>query len=269
MKETGKSLRHVKVRETNISKTKMDVMKKTDFYYNDIIRRNRDVIRQLEKFFDLREIANEKMHKRGRLNNTWMRALTSDYKHCFTKKNPEEKVPITILVDVSGSMCFYRLKVAKEACVVFCEALDKVVDLRLVLFTGIYDAVNVVVKDFGERLDPRKVDMIGGVHGQGENLDGASILHEAKINKGGVIIAFSDGRPTGDRYGMAHAVEDVREANKLAQVYAFVIDHEPGSKWMSDLYGHGNYVVVQADNPKDFKAKFLKFGQLIVKKFMG
>ena len=234
--------------------------------YEKCVDDNKRAIEMLKRYFQFRKRIPDKMHKSGRLNNTWIKAVLSDYKFPFTRDWEIEKQKITLMVDVSGSMEGLKLPVAKEAMIVFAEALSEVADIRIVLFCGTRDALNIVVKDFGEKSNPTKFNMIGIRQGHCENIDGKSLLYECEKNPKGIIIVFSDGQPAGSGYGLNDAVLEFDKARpKLKALFAFSIDAR--GEYLDKLY-EKNYVIVSYSKPKEFIDKFLRLGRIIVD-YMG
>jgi hypothetical protein len=144
--------------------------------YINIIKRMRLIFSDLKNKSGI-----DAFQKKGRLNNKFVKAVTSDYKfkQCFTRKLLKKELKLLVLVDISGSMRGIKVKAAKIALVILCEALEDIANIRIVLFTGTYHALNILVKDFDEMLKPKKIDKFGCHSREGENIDGASIRHEA------------------------------------------------------------------------------------------
>ena len=86
---------------------------------------------------------------------------------------------ILLLVDISGSMSGQKLHAAKTAMIMLCEALENLADVKIVLFTALFHAINIQLKDFGEKLNPRKADKFGCHSVQYNNADGISMKNEA------------------------------------------------------------------------------------------
>ncbi|GAG78981.1 unnamed protein product, partial [marine sediment metagenome] len=137
-------------------------MRSIDLAYNEIVKTHRNTIARLKNLF--RDLRNQNdvdtSQKRGRLNNKFIKAVTSDFKYdkCFTRKLNQKELKILLMVDISGSMAGIKLEAAKVAMVMLCESLYEIAQLRIVLFTGEYDALNIQLKDFEEYPDIKKFD---------------------------------------------------------------------------------------------------------------
>ncbi|MFW9940268.1 MAG: hypothetical protein ACFFFT_04455, partial [Candidatus Thorarchaeota archaeon] len=149
--------RERKVRDVRIENENMKVI---GISYNQIIRTYKNLIARIKLIFrDFKnQIDIDNFQKRGRLNNKFIKAVTSDYKYkkCFSRKIKRKELKILLLVDISGSMSGIKLEAAKIAMIMLCEAIYEIAQLRIVLFTGDYDALNILLKDFNEKPDPKK-----------------------------------------------------------------------------------------------------------------
>jgi Mg-chelatase subunit ChlD len=60
-----------------------------------------------------------------RLNNKFIKAVTSEYKYkkCFSMKIRQKELKILLLVDISGSMSGIKLEAAEIAMIMLCEAI--------------------------------------------------------------------------------------------------------------------------------------------------
>jgi len=238
--------------------------------YKEIVNEFFSVINNLRHYFKQKLADPQKFRKRGRLNNMFVRAIISDYKKVFSKKDKLIQRKITLLVDISGSMFGSHTKpdekahTAKKAVVVFNEALQDIANIRVVLFSGNSRANNVVVKDFDEDTKPELFDKFGSRKNIYENLDGTSVLYEANKNKGGYIIVFSDGQPAGHNgYGMEEAVFEIYKAKKMVKgIYAFSIDAH--GRHLLEMYGRGNFTTVYTYRPRELIGTLLKFGRLLI-----
>jgi cobalamin biosynthesis protein CobT len=206
--------------------------------------------------------------KRGRLNKNFIKAVTSNYsfKKCFTRRSNQEILKILLLVDISGSMRGCKLECAKVSMIILTEALEDLADIRIVLFTGNYDANNILVKDFGEPLDSRKVDLVGCHRHISSNLDGLTIEYEAsKLYGNEIIIVISDGQPAGRGYGLREAMDQIQKVRSQFEVFAFSIDAE--GEYLNKLYGKNNWTLAKSDRTTDLADKIMKFSRLVVNEF--
>ena len=244
-------------------------MRSINLSYNEIVKTHSNIIAKLKNLF--RDLRNQNdvdtSQKRGRLNNKFIKAVTSDFKYnkCFTRKLNQKELKILLMVDISGSMAGIKLEAAKVAMVMLCESLYEIAQLRIVLFTGEYDALNIQLKDFEEYPDIKKFDKFGRHHRIGSNLDGVSLKHEAaKLEKNVLILVISDGQPAGTQYGLNDAIKEIQDVKKKFKVYAFSID--ANGDYLSKLYGN-NWILTKSSDRTDLAEKLTKFCKLVVKEF--
>jgi len=173
---------------------------------------------------------------------------------------------LIIIVDISGSMRGVKVKAAKIAMVMLYEALEDIADIRIILFTGAFHALNILVKDFNERIDPKKFDKFGCHSRFGQNVDGVSIKHEAnKLKKNDIIIVISDGQPAADGgYSLYDAIPDIHEVRKVFRVFAFSIDSQ--GDYLNKLYGK-DWILTSSRNELELGQKMVRFSQILVKEF--
>ncbi|KKN30100.1 hypothetical protein LCGC14_0837520 [marine sediment metagenome] len=263
----SKGQRERKVSEVQIEN---ETMKPIIQSYNQIIGDNRSLIARIKFIFrDFKnQIENDHFQKRGRLNSKFIKAVTSDYKYirCFSRKIKQKELKILLMVDISGSMRGKKLESAKIAMIMLCEALYGIAQLRIVLFTGDYDAINILLKDFNDKPDPKKFDKFGCHDKVCSNLDGISIKHEAaKLDKNVLIIVISDGQPAGSgNYGLYDAIKEVHDVKKIFNLFAFSIDAQ--GDYLDKLYDK-NWVLTKSADKTDLGDKLIKFCKLVVKEF--
>ncbi len=255
-----------KVNEVSIEN---EEMRSIELSYNEIVKQHRNAIIKLKNLFrDLRNQTDyDTSQKRGRLNNKFIKAVTSDFKYnkCFTRKLNQKELKILLMVDISGSMAGIKLEAAKVAMVMLCESLYEIAQLRIVLFTGEYDALNIHLKDFEEHPDIKKFDKFGRHHRIGSNLDGVSLKHEAaKLERNVLILVISDGQPAGTQYGLNDAIKEIQDVKKKFKVYAFSID--ANGDYLNKLYGN-NWVLTKSSDRTDLAEKLTQFCKLVVKEF--
>ncbi len=244
-------------------------MRSINLSYNEIVKTHSNIIAKLKNLF--RDLRNQNdvdtSQKRGRLNNKFIKAVTSDFKYnkCFTRKLNQKELKILLMVDISGSMAGIKLEAAKVAMVMLCESLYEIAQLRIVLFTGEYDALNIQLKDFEEYPNIKKFDKFGRHHRIGSNLDGVSLKHEAaKLEKNVLILVISDGQPAGTQYGLNDAIKEIQDVKKKFKVYAFSID--ANGDYLDKLYGN-NWILTKSSDRTDLAEKLTKFCKLVVKEF--
>ncbi|MHA1703866.1 MAG: hypothetical protein ACTSWK_16545, partial [Promethearchaeota archaeon] len=146
------------------------------------------------------------------------------------------------------------------------EALEDLAKIRIVLFTGGYDALNILVKDFNEPLKLRYFDKFGCHISSRQNLDGISIKHESeKLEKKDIIIVVSDGQPAADGgYSLVDAIPDIHHVRKRFKIFAFSIDSQ--GEYLNKMYGK-DWILTSTRNKLELGNKMLKFCQFIVKEF--
>ena len=248
-----------------------ETMKSIELSYNQIIKDFKNLIARIKFIFrDFKnQIDIDSFQKRGRLNSKFIKAVTSDYKYkkCFSRKIKQKELKILLLVDISGSMKGIKLECAKIAMIMLCEALYEIAQLRIVLFTGDYDAINILLKDFNEKPDPKKFDKFGCHGSVCSNLDGISLKYEAaKLEKNVLIIVMSDGQPAGSgNYGLNDAIKEIHDIMKVFKVFAFSIDAK--GDYLDKLYDKNWILTKSSDKKTDLGDKFIKFCRLVVKEF--
>ncbi len=256
-----------KVVETRIEN---ETMKAIVLSYNQIIKNFRNLITRIKFIFkDFKnQIDFDSFQKRGRLNSKFIKAVTSDYKYktCFSRKIKQKELKILLLVDISGSMEGIKLECAKIAMIMLCEALYEIAQLRIVLFTGEYDAINILLKDFNENPDSKKFDKFGCHGSVCSNLDGISLKHEAaKLEKNVIIIVISDGQPAGSgSYGLNNAIKEIHDVKKIFKVFAFSIDAR--GDYLDKLYDK-NWILTNSSDKTDLGEKLVKFCRLVSKEY--
>ena len=244
-------------------------MRSIGLSYNEIVKTHCNIITKLKYLFrDLRNQNDvDNSQKRGRLNNKFIKAVTSDFKYnkCFTRKLTQKELKILMMVDISGSMAGIKLEAAKVAMVMLCESLYEIAQLRIVLFTGEYDALNIQLKDFEEYPDIKKFDKFGRHQRIGSNLDGVSLKHEtAKLEKNVLILMISDGQPAGTQYGLNDAIKEIQDVKKKFKVYAFSIDAK--GDYLNKLYGN-NWILTKSSDRTNLAEKLTQFCKLVVKEY--
>ena len=238
--------------------------------YVQIKAKYHGIIKKMKLIFaDLKnKAAVDTFQKKGRLNNKFIKAVTSDYqfKQCFTKKIIKKELRLLLIVDISGSMKGVKIRAAKIAMVMLYEALEDLAKIRIVLFTGGYDALNILVKDFNEPLKLSHFDKFGCHHTSRQNLDGISIKHESeRLEKRDLIIVVSDGQPSANGgYSLFDAIPDIHDVRKRFKIFAFSIDSQ--GEYLNKMYGK-DWILTSSRNELELGNKMLKFCQIIVKEF--
>jgi len=231
--------------------------------YHGVIKKMRIIFADLKN-----KPAVDSFQKKGRLNNKFIKAITSDYQfnQCFTRKIKNKELRLLLIVDISGSMKGVKIRAAKIAMVLLYEALEDLANIKIVLFTGGYNALNILVKDFNEPLKLRYFDKFGCHNSAHQNLDGISIKHESKkLEKKDIIIVVSDGQPAADGgYNLVDAIPDIHDVRKHFKIFAFSIDSQ--GEYLNKMYGK-DWILTSTRNEFELSNKMLKFCQIIVKEF--
>lgn len=231
--------------------------------YHGIIKKMKSIFADLKN-----KAAVDTFQKKGRLNNKFIKAITSDYqfKQCFTRKIIKKELRLLLIVDISGSMKGVKIRAAKIAMVMLYEALEDLAKIRIVLFTGGYDALNILVKDFNEPLKLNYFDKFGCHYTSRQNLDGISIKHESeRLEKKDIIIVVSDGQPSANGgYSLFDAIPDIHDVRKRFKIFAFSIDSQ--GEYLNKMYGK-DWILTSSRNELELGNKMLKFCQIIVKEF--
>ncbi|MFX1405408.1 MAG: hypothetical protein ACFFBW_00445 [Promethearchaeota archaeon] len=262
--------RNNKKRHVDEVKIESQSMMPDSMTYAQIKSKYMNIIKRLKVIFtDLKnKSANDTFQKKGRLNSKLIKTVTSDYqyKQCFTRKIINKELRLILIVDISGSMRGIKIRAAKIAMIMLYEALEDIAKIRIVLFTGSFHALNILVKDFNEKLDPRKFDKFGCHSRCCQNIDGVSIKHEAdKLEKNDIIIVISDGQPSADGgYSLYDAIPDIQDVRKRFRVFAFSIDSQ--GEYLNKLYGK-DWILTSSRNELELGQKMVKFCQIVVKEF--
>ncbi len=266
MQKLIKGSKKRKIIDTTIEKENMEPV---GMLYRQIKQKYSNTIKKLKLIFENLKTTPipDDFQKSGRFNNKLIKAVTSNYKfrQCFTRKTRMKELKMLLLVDISGSMNGPKQRSAKLAMVILSEALEEIAKVRIVLFTGSFDAVNILVKDFDEKLNLIKIDKYGRHRNYGENLDGVSIKHEAeKVPEGTIIIVVSDGQPAGISYGLYDAIPDIQYVRKKFKTFAFSID--ASGEYLRQLYGK-DWILTNSYKEANLAENILNLCQLIAKEF--
>lgn len=265
-RDKGKMAENWEIKETKIEDENMIP---TRVKYFEIQKTNKNIINKMKLIFrDLRnDLSIDTYQKKGRLNKNYIKAVTSAYKFkkCFTRKVKKKVLKILLMMDISGSMRGIKLEVAKTAMIMLCEALEGLAEIRIVLFTGQSQVLNILLKDFESHMDPKKFDMFGCHEESRLNFDGISLKHEAaKLHGDEIIIVISDGQPSGAGYSLEDAIPQIQEVRKKYRVYAFSIDAQ--GDYLDKLYGK-NWVLVSSNKKTELGEKLINFCKIVVKEY--
>ncbi|WP_281432258.1 VWA domain-containing protein [Desulfatitalea alkaliphila] len=202
----------------------------------------------------------------------------------FIKRLKQERdVAVLLLVDLSRSTAnpvaggqATVLEVAKEALVLFCEALQVVGDSYAIAGfsgTGRHSVDYFTIKAFGEALTPAVKAGISGLRPHRSTRMGAAIRHATVqlaplSSRVRLLILVSDGFPNDLDYKGDHAIADTRRAAQEArarQVHVKAITVNIGSDPRLDaLYGRNHHYVI--GDVRDLPDKLLRLYGLLTRR---
>lgn len=187
--------------------------------------------------------------------------ILCDRNYMSTRKQGRD-LAVALLVDSSLSTDAWVhdrrvIDIAREAALLFCEALDAGGDANAVFSFSSNSRKKVhvnIVKDFGEDLTPRIIQRIGGVKPGHYTRLGAALRHvSAEVQKQQasqrMLLVLTDGKPNDiDHYEGRFGVEDTRRAVREArrngvQVFGMTIDARARS-YFPVLFGRSGYAIV-------------------------
>lgn len=183
----------------------------------------------------------------------------------FIKRLKQERdVAVLLLVDLSRSTANVVpdghstvLDVAKEALVLFCEALQVVGDTYAIAGfsgTGRHSVDYFCIKDFQERMGPTIQQRISALTPQRSTRMGAAIRHaSARLNgtqaSVRLLIIVSDGFPNDLGYKADYAIADTRraiqEARSCRQHVKAITVNIGSDPRLEELYGRFHYHLIQ------------------------
>jgi len=174
-----------------------------------IIKKNRGLINEINRILGIKteKVLKSRGYKSGRLNRDVIRAVASNYQYrsVFSQVAIKEKGKMMLLLDLSRSMSKNKMPMLKEAVITFAMALENSVDLRIVGYTTGH---TFIFKEFGEKTDIKKLDLIGRRREGGGTPTGISLkieftymkrTYEDDIRKVPVIL-ITDGFPDSVAY---------------------------------------------------------------------
>jgi hypothetical protein len=183
----------------------------------------------------------------------------------FIKRLKKERdVAVLVLVDMSRSTAnrvssnqHTVLDVAKEAMVIFCEALETVGDTYAIAGfsgTGRHSVDYFNIKSFDASLDPKVKARISAMKAQRSTRMGAAIRHAmAQLNHLSaavrLLIIVSDGFPNDLGYKSEYAIADTRRAIQEARaqghhVKAITVNIGSDPR-LDELYGRYHYQIIE------------------------
>jgi hypothetical protein len=173
----------------------------------------------------------------------------------------EKSIAVCLLVDESGSMGGYRVNQAREVAVTLATALNGVSGISTSVYghTAEEDGTDSGVS-IREYFTPRNPNLSSCMRmsGRMENHDGFAIQHTANAffrdygtYDRKIMFVISDGQPAGSNYGGSRARKHMRKVadacrSKLGvEVYGIGIDSAYENATGNEMYGQGNFVVLQ------------------------
>ncbi len=272
---------HVRVQESAVATAGGDA------FYTDTLARRRGLITHMRRAFEL--LKPEKVA----ILRQWPEGDDFDYRalldfaidrrlgripsdRLFIKRLKQERsVAVLLLVDVSRSTAnpvagghTSVLEVAKEALVLFCEALQVVGDDYAIAGfsgTGRHSVDYFPVKNFEEPLNLAVRQRISALTPQRSTRMGAAIRHAAAqmgrvAARVRLIILVSDGFPNDVGYKSDYAIADTRRAVQEAraqQVHVKAITVNIGSSpGLDELYGRHHHRVI--DDVRELPGRLLR-----------
>jgi nitric oxide reductase activation protein len=254
-------------------------------FYSRILQRHRGLVKQIRTAFELLKPEGLKLYRQ------WIEGDAFDYRalldFVLDKKagiTPSERlyikrlkvnrdVAVLLLVDLSRSTAnsvagstARVLDVAKEAIVLFSEALEVVGDIYAIAGFSSNGRLSVDyfhIKDFAEPMNGAVRNRIDAMAPQRNTRMGAAIRHAADqfaavTSRVRLLITIGDGFPNDLGYKKRYAVEDTRRAiselrSRHIHVHAITINIDTADdSRLDDLYGeiHHNVIANVVDLPE-------------------
>jgi len=262
-----------------------------EFRYSSIITKNAGLIQRLNAQLAQIRASKVKVYaKSGRLNISRAIYQLSSQKRgsslMFEREVPTHGVDVLLLVDQSGSMSGKKIEIAREALIVFAEAMKTIPNVNFAVFgfgskdiyprgcRPIQNNYTMQYKDFSE-LSLRSLQRIAIMGSLNGNRDGfhfrvvADILkRKGKISNKKVLVIISDGEPWDNptSYRGEVAFEDTKKAlNEIKQqgvkIFALGVGVSPGWK---KLYGDCGVVISRAVNLKSAMIRLVAMIQQLI-----
>jgi nitric oxide reductase NorD protein len=260
--------RHVRVRDRQLPETTGD-------HYARVLQRHAALVQRVRKAFELLKPQELQILRR------WVEGDDLDYRalldfaldrkmgrwpseRLYIKRLKQHRdVSVLLLVDVSRSTANIVngtgssvLEVAKEALVLFSQALERLGDRYAIAAysgTGRLGVDYFRVKDFDEPLGDAARRRIGALQPQRSTRMGAAVrratqeLRQAD-SRVRLLILLGDGFPNDLDYKQAYAIDDTRRALWEAQAYSIathaITVNLPGNTQLDELYGHVHHNVI-------------------------
>ena len=178
-------------------------------------------------------IANQ---KRGKLNKRMLHRIPAGRDDLFKVSIRKEDNPLDIclLVDESGSMRYRAMDKARQACIAVKESLQDNDKLNLWVFGHSADesgAGNTEMYEYSSPTMKSRPMACGAMKARWENRDGNAILASAEKMRGEspnpatqkLIIVFSDGQPSADKYRGERSIHHTRDMVKKVQGMGFSV----------------------------------------------
>ena len=207
--------------------------------YTENKRTMRSVISKLKKKINLYgnprklTITNQ---KRGKLNKRMLHRIPAGRDDLFKVSIRKEDNPLDIclLVDESGSMRYRAMDKARQACIAVKESLQDNDKLNLWVFGHSADSTgngNTEMYEYSSPTMKGRPMACGAMTARYENRDGNAILASAeKVRQESpnpssqkIMIIFSDGQPSADRYRGERAIKHTASMVKKAESMGFSV----------------------------------------------
>ncbi|MHA1333249.1 MAG: VWA domain-containing protein [Candidatus Odinarchaeia archaeon] len=250
--------------------------------YNEIIKNNSSLIQVISSQLSHLRMSKMKCYAnsgRLRMNRAISKVASQGAQSSlmFQREVSNYGVDVLLLVDQSGSMSGNKIEKAKEAVIVFSEALKRVPNVNFAVYgfaTEPWEPVHTIYTIQYKAMDEpvencKKVaamrTYIGNRDGFHFRVAGDILLNQGKIGNKKVLIILSDGVPCDNctNYVFRVAFEDTQKAlNELRQkgIYVFALGVGVEKTWKK-LYG--NYGAIIKEN--DIKTPLLRLVSLIQK----
>jgi len=247
--------------------------------YNNIIMKNRVIIHKLKMQFASIQNSQQLQRgsRRGIISNRDLSQVVASggrFNRPFLYPSKSTGAYLTIAVDESGSMDRNGMRIAREASIILCEALQNTLIKFSIIGFGAIHGKNTIIEKVYKSLQETKINKqkMGSMWVAGsyiENRDGTSFKGIAKHHfhgmQGGIpmMIVISDGKPHhgGTSYtGKESMKKTAKAVTSLKQqgikMFALSIDSQGGS-YLKDIYGKNSYFVVKDLNKLKNKLFYL------------
>jgi len=211
--------------------------------------------------------------KRGKLDKRKLHKIPMGVNDMFkaTIRRQDKPLDICLLVDESGSMGYDRMEQARRCAIAVKEALADNPMLNLWVFGHSADYNKNGMTEMREYYSPTMKDRpmaMGDMRARCENRDGNAIVTSAErvkeqsdqpqANK--LMIVFSDGRPSADKYRGTTAIEHTRKCVKYVEGRGWdIIQLAFGGAYKHDVARmFSNYDMIETKDMGNQTAKIIR-----------